>query len=188
MISKADKLASSSLSNAPAAELRLRWKLWGALGDLLNDMPAALLQAEAVNRLLPKVTDEQLGVPRDDIRIVVSGTRLFAASDQVPAQEQAMKELEGLYAEFMGRTPPAQAFAARCRWWQAFWLSFAGRTKEAKVAIMQAHKLLLDAPAPASLRIRVATTYVSLMRTLPPLKTKNPLIASASSDVLLVHV
>ena len=74
-----------------------------------------------------------------------------------------MKELEGLYAEFMGRTPPAQPLAARCRLCQAFWLSFAGRTNQAEAAIVEAHELLLHAAAPASLRIPVATTYVSLM-------------------------
>ena len=109
LIRKADALASSSLSNAPAAELKVRWNLMNVFFLQLGDTPAALQQAEAINRLLPRVTDEQLGVPRDEVRIAVSGIRFYAAGDQVPAQEQAMKELEGLYAEFMGRTPPAKA-------------------------------------------------------------------------------
>ena len=144
----------------------------GLAADLkrhLNNEPVvarpALQQAEAINRLLPRVTDDQLSVPRDEIRIGVSETRLWAAGDQIPAQEQAMKELEGLYAEFMGRTPPAHVFAARCRCWQAKWLQFAGQSDQAEAAIVEAHELLLHAPAPAALEIRVAATYVRLVAT-----------------------
>src|ERR1043165_5250567 len=60
LIDEADKLASSTLSNAPAAELRLRWKLHEALVERLGDEQAALQQAERINRLLPRVTDDQL--------------------------------------------------------------------------------------------------------------------------------
>ena len=163
LISKADALASSTLSNAPAAELRLRWKLHEAIVELLSDYPAALQQMEAINRLLPRVTDDQLSVPRDEVRIRASETRLFAAGDQIPAQEQAMKELEGFYAEFMGRTPPAQAFAAGCRFYQANWFRFAGKLDKAEAAIVEAHELLLRAPAPAALEIRVAAQYVKIV-------------------------
>ena len=92
-----------------------------------------------------------------------SKTRLWAAGDQVLAQEQAMKELEGLHAEFMGRTPPAQAFAARCRSWQAHWLSFAGKTNQAEAAIGEARELLLRAPAPVALEIEVAIQYAAIL-------------------------
>ncbi len=162
LISKADALASSSLTNAPAAELRLRWNLMLALFRQLGDVPAALQQAAAINRLLPRVTDQQLSVPRDEVRIAVSGVSLYAAGDQIPAQEQAMKELEVLYAEFMGRTPPAQAFAARCRWWQAGWLESAGKSDTAEAAIVEARELLLRASAPVVWEIRVADKYVEL--------------------------
>jgi serine/threonine protein kinase len=164
LINKADALASSSLSNAPAAELRLRLKLWNAVGLWLNDLRAASQQAEAINRLLPRVTDDQLPKPRDEIRVVVAGTRLYAAGDQVPAQEQAMKELEGLYAEFMGRTPPARVSAANCRWQQAMWLQRVSQPDRADAAIVEAHELLLHAAAPVGLEIRVAATYVRRMR------------------------
>jgi serine/threonine protein kinase/tetratricopeptide (TPR) repeat protein len=163
LIDIAHKLASSTLSNAPAAELRLRWKLHEALDEPLSDAPAALQQAEAINRLLPRVTDDQLSVPRDEVRIRVSEARLWAADDQITAQEQAMKELEGLYAEFMGRTPPAQAFAASCRFYQANWFVFAGKLDKAEAAIVEAHELLLRAPATAALEIRVAARYVRLV-------------------------
>ncbi len=163
LIDKADALASSTLSNAPAAEIRLRWRLWLAVALRLGDMPAALQQAEAFDRLLPRVTDDQLPIPRDEMRIVVFGTRIYTVGDQVSAQEQAMKQLDALYAEFMGRSPPAQAFAARCRWWQAFWLSLAGRTNEAEAAIVEAHESLLHARVPVSVTIQVATTYVNLV-------------------------
>jgi hypothetical protein len=128
--------------------------LRAALVDL-NDAPAVLQQAELINRLLPTVTDEQLSVPRDEIRIALPETRLWAADDQILMQQQAMKDLEGLYAEFMGRKPPAEGFAASCRFYQANWFGFAGKTKEAEAAIVEAHELLLHASAPVSLGIRV---------------------------------
>jgi hypothetical protein len=163
LISKADALASSSLSNAPAAELTVRGYLWLALAGGLHDMPAALQQAEVIHRLLPRVTDDHLDFPRDGERVHVSLTRLWAAGEQVLAQEPAMKELEGLYAEFMRRTPPAQAFAAYCRSAQAQWLSFAGKTNQAEAAIVEARELLLRAPAPLFIEIPVATQYAALL-------------------------
>ncbi len=163
LIRKADALASSSLSNAPAAELTVRWNLWDALIGRLNDMPAALQQVEAINRLVPRVTDDQLPVPRDEIRLGVSTTRLWAAGDQVLAQEQAMKELEGLYAGFMGRTPPALVLAARCRLSQAVWLSFAGKTNQAEASIGEARELLLRAAAPAALELGTAIQYAAIL-------------------------
>jgi serine/threonine protein kinase len=170
LISKADALASSSLSNTPAAELRLRWKLRTALIDL-NDAPLALQQAELIARLLPKVTDEQLSVPRDEIRIALPETRLWAADDQL-TQEKAMKDLEGLYAEFMGRKPPAERFAASCRFYQANWFGFASKTNEAGAAIVEAHELLLHAPAPDSLGILVAAKYVEVLGPTDPVRAE----------------
>ena len=172
LIRKADALAYSSLSNAPAAELAVRASLWKCLAVLLSDVPAALQQAEALNRLLPRVSDDQLPIPREEIRLRISGTRLYAAGDQVPAQEQAMKELEGLYAEFMGRTPPARAFAARCRWQQAMWLSFAGKTNQAVAAIVEARELLLRAPAPTLIEIQVAIQYAAILGSARPAKAE----------------
>jgi serine/threonine protein kinase len=168
LINKADALASSSLTNAPAAELRLRLKLRQALDVRLNDLRAASQQAEAINRLLPRVTDDQLPKPRDEIRVGVSATRLYAARDQVAAQEPAMKELEGLYAEFMGRTPPARVSAAYCRWQQVPWLSAFGQRDRAEAAIVEAHELLLHTAAPVALEIRVAAMYVRRMRRTHP--------------------
>ncbi|MBC7853468.1 MAG: hypothetical protein IAF94_08535, partial [Pirellulaceae bacterium] len=170
LISKADALASSSLSNTPAAELRLRWKLRTALVDL-NDASAALQQAELINRLLPKVTDEQLSVPRDEIRIALPETRLWAADGQL-TQEQAMKDLEGLYAEFMGRKPPAEGFAASCRFYQANWFGFTSKTNEAEAAIVEAHELLLHAPASVSLGLLVAAKYVEVLGPTDPVRAE----------------
>ncbi|MFN0054925.1 MAG: serine/threonine-protein kinase [Planctomycetales bacterium] len=170
LISKADALASSSLSNAPAAELRLRWKLRASLVDL-NVAPKVLEQSVMINRLLPRVPDDQLPIPRDEIRIHVSATRLWAGDEQILKQEQAVKELEGqlegLYAEFMGRKPPAKNFAASCRFYQAEWFWFNSKTKEAEAAIVEAHKLLHEllpqAPASASLGLLVAAKYVEIL-------------------------
>ena len=74
-----------------------------------------------------------------------------------------MRELEGLYAEFMGRKPPARLLAADCKSMQAGWLSFAGKLDQAEAAIVEARELLLHAPAPASMRIEVPTLYVRLV-------------------------
>jgi len=171
LISKANVLASSSLSNTPAAELSLRWKLRAALIDL-NDAPGGLQQVELINRLLPRVTDEQLNVPRDEVRIAVPESRLWAAGDKVPAQEQAMKDLERLYAEFMGRKPPATEFAASCRFYQAQWLGFVGRTNEAEAAIVEAHELFLQAPVSASLGLLVAGKYVEILGPTDPVRAE----------------
>lgn len=83
-----------------------------------------------------------------------------------------MKEVESFYAEFMGRTPPAQALAARCRWRQAHWLSFAGRTKQAEAAIVEARELLLRAAAPAALEIGVATQYMAMLGSTRPVEAE----------------
>lgn len=163
LISKADALASSSLSNAPVAEFRLRENLYTALAYQLGDWPAALQQAERAERLLPRVPDAQRAIPLDQIRVGISVARLWAAGDQIPAQEQALRELEGLYAEFMGRKPPARLLAADCKSMQADWLSFAGKLEQAEAAIVEARELLLRAPAPASMRIEVPTLYVRLV-------------------------
>ena len=143
------------------AALRLRLESLLASHDAtLNPLATQVEAARPTIKLdLADAPDEAVGQTLGRYKLL----ERVAASDQVPAQVPAMKELEDLYAEFMGRTPPAQAFAAHCRWWQAYWLSFAGRTKEAEVAIMQAYKLLLDAPAPVAVRIKVATTYVNLV-------------------------
>ena len=138
----------------------------------LNDAPAALQQAELINGLLPKVTDEQLSVPRDEIRIALPETRLWAADDQL-TQEQATKDLEGLYAEFMERKPRAEGFAASCRFYQANWFGFVGKTKEAKAAIVEAHELLLHAPAPVSLGLLVAAKYVEIVGPTDPVRAEH---------------
>jgi serine/threonine protein kinase len=175
LISKASALASSSLSNTPAAELRLRWKLRTSL-VYLNDAPKVFEQSELINRLLPRVPDDQLPIPRDEIRIHVSATRLWAADDKILAQEQAMKELEGqlegLYAEFMGRKPPAKEFAASCRFYQAEWFWDCSKTKEAEAAIVEARELLPEAPASASLRLLVAAKYVEILGTNDPARAE----------------
>jgi len=175
LISKASALAPSALSNAPAAELRLRWKLRASLVDL-NDAPKVFEQSELINRLLPRVPDDQLPIPRDEIRIHVSATRLWAADDQTLAQEQAMKELEGqlegFYADFMGRKPPAKEFAASCRLYQAEWFLACSKTNEAEAAIVEAHKLLPQAPASASLGLLVAAKYVEILGPTDPVRAE----------------
>ncbi len=68
-----------------------------------------------------------------------------------------MRELDGLYAEFTGRTPPALEFAGSCQLWRARWYRSVGKTNEARVAIVEARELLLRAPASSTLGISVAS-------------------------------
>ncbi len=121
LINTADRLATSSLSNAPAAEIDLRYRLSVILNTDFNDFQAALRQAETIPGLLSRVSDDQLKRPREAIRIRTSAARLWAADGQSQAAEKAMRELDALFGEFMGRTPPAKYWAMRCRYEQGRW-------------------------------------------------------------------
>ena len=121
MLDTADRLATSSLSNAPAAEVELRFRLSWILSFPLNDYGASLRQAEFIPGLLSRVSDNQLEQPRELLRLRVSAARLLAAGGQGPAVKKAMRELDDLYAEFMERTPPAKRWASICRLGQALW-------------------------------------------------------------------
>ncbi len=143
LVSTTDRLATSSLSNAPAAEIELRLRLAWILGTEFNDFQAASRQAERIPGLLSKVSDDQLKVPREFMRIQVSTARLWAADGQRPAEEKAMQELDALYAEFMGRTPPAKYWAARCRRQQGHWLRLFRQHELAEEKLAAAYELLL---------------------------------------------
>jgi hypothetical protein len=83
-----------------------------------------------------------------------------------------MKDLKGLHAEFIGRKPPAKGFAASCRFYQANWFGFAGKTSEAEAAIVEAHELLLHDPASISLGLLVAAKYVEIVGPTDPVRAE----------------
>ena len=67
LMDTADRLAATSFSNAPSAEINLRIKL-SKFGNLLGDGPMLVKQNQIIQRLLPRVTDDQLSLSREDFR------------------------------------------------------------------------------------------------------------------------
>jgi len=126
LLKAVDELASTGLSNAPAAELQLR-DLMAALymTDLTGhlDSPAAYQQMKRITELLPSVPAEQLGItvllanvpedkrpaPRDEYRI-----RAALASLWTGETERGLADLQALKEEFRRRTPPAERSIALC--------------------------------------------------------------------------
>jgi eukaryotic-like serine/threonine-protein kinase len=126
LLKAADELASTGLSNAPAAELQLR-DLMAILymTDLTGhlDSPAAYQQMKRITELLPSVPADQLGItllladvpedkrpaPRDEYRIRAALSSVWAGeTNRGQADLQALKE------EFRRRTPPADRSLAVC--------------------------------------------------------------------------
>jgi hypothetical protein len=163
LIVRADLLASSSLTNAPAAEINLRFKLGRVLAETVNDYPAAVQQMEAIARLLPGVTDDQLSVPRDELRGYGLVARLWAAGGQAPAQEKAMKELESLHVEFMRRTPPATESAGLCRFHQGAWFFYNGNLDRAETACAESCEVLPRGRAPIVGGFSAPALYVRVL-------------------------
>ena len=142
LVNTADRLATSSLSNAPAAEIELRNRLVRILSDQINDFPAALREAEMIPGLLSRVSDNQLKGPREKLRLLSPLQRLWAANGEPQAVGKAMQELDALYGEFMGRTPPAKAWAGTCRFWQGQWFMIFEKPEQAEVGLAAAYALL----------------------------------------------
>ncbi len=148
LVDTADRLATSSLSNAPAAEINLRIRLRSVFNSRFTDMPAALRQVETIARLLPKVSDDQLTVPREELQLYLPVARLWAGDGGAAGEERAMKELDTLFAEFMGRTPPARKLAMMCRYYQGLRQSVSLRWDGAEAAFAEAYEL-----RPANLQV-----------------------------------
>src|SRR5439155_8334926 len=106
------------------------------------DLPAGLREWETIGRLLPGVRDDQLPIRRETLRLSVFFTSLLMAGARVPEQEKAMKGLDDLYVECMGRTPPAKEAAGEVRFSQGIWLSTAGQLERAEVACQEAYDLV----------------------------------------------
>src|SRR5437867_3248323 len=106
LLKAADQLASTGLSDAPAAELQLRDLMTVLyLGDLtsLLDPPAAYQQMTRITELLSSVPEDKLRsqiypgilVPRDEYRIRTAISSIWAGHT-----EDGLAELQSLKAEF----------------------------------------------------------------------------------------
>jgi tetratricopeptide (TPR) repeat protein len=142
LVNTADRLATSSLSNAPAAEVELRVRLGKILSEQFNDFPAALRQAETIQGLLSRVSDDQLKLPREHFRITIPALRLWAANGEPQAVGKPMQELDAFYGEFMGRTPPAKNWAGACRFFQGQWFMTFQKPELAEERFAAAYALL----------------------------------------------
>jgi len=142
LVNTADRLATSSLSNAPAAEVELRVRLGKILTDQFNDFPAALRQAETIQSLLSRVSDDQLKRPREYFRLAIPALRLWTANGEPHAVGKAMQELDAFYGEFMGRTPPAKNWAGACRFYQGQWFMTFQKPELAEERFAAAYQLL----------------------------------------------
>ncbi len=161
LINTADRLATSSLSNTPAAEVELRWRLFKILFRDINDPQAFRRQAELISGLLSKVAADQIKVSREQLRIAVSTAQLWAADPRGPAMEKPMQELDALHVEFMGRTPPAKGWAAFCRYHQGQYLMVFRKLELAEEKLAAAYELLpKDMREPAPERWDIPACYM----------------------------
>jgi hypothetical protein len=164
LVNTADRLATSSLSNAPAAEGELRFRLSLILSSEFNDHQASLKQAEKIPDLLSRVSDDQLRIPREKMRIRTSVARLWAANSEPQAVGKAMQELDALYGEFMGRTPPAKNWAAHCRFQQGIWFIRFQKPELAVEKLAAAYELLpRNAPELEPERYLVPAAYAGFL-------------------------
>ena len=141
LIATADRLVSSSLSNAPIAELVVRVHLWKAFIEQLGDYPAALGQSEAIARIAPQIRLAAPQLQRDLLAVFLAGTRLWASGGPGPAAEAALGELDRLAESFLARMPPERTMAREVRATQGSWLLLAGRFPEAESRLQEACRL-----------------------------------------------
>lgn len=166
LIATADRLVSSSLSNAPVAELLVRMHLWKALIDQLGDYPAALAQGEAIARIAPQIRLAAPQVQQDLLAVFLGGTRLWASGGPGPAADAALAELDRLAKGFLARNPPERSMAREVRATQGAWLLLAGRADTAEVLLEEACRLDL---APSDRGGRLHACVVDLARALSAL-------------------
>src|SRR6185369_7386484 len=148
LLKAADHLASTGLSNAPAAEFHLR-DLMSVLylGDYLTslmDSPAAYQQMTRIIELLPSVPEDKLrsqiypsSVPRDDFRI-----RGVLISIWAGHAERGLAELQALKDEFRRRTPPADQSVALCIAGEGNWHLWKGQAATAETELREALRLM----------------------------------------------
>jgi tRNA A-37 threonylcarbamoyl transferase component Bud32 len=132
----ADRLASTALSSAPAAELKLRGQistLYLSEGPSLLDPGASFEQLSRIQRLLPFVADDELPMPRDAFRIITAISALWANE-----AAHGLDELEGLRSEFRRRSPPARELEAWCLAAVGNWHFWKGESSPAQARLTEA--------------------------------------------------
>ncbi len=147
LLESTEGLLSSSLSNAPEAELAVRYQLWRTLIEQLQDYPGALRQAEAIGRLAPAIQRRARGQEQDELRLFLGLTRLWAAEGDAERQAAAMNELDSLCNALLARQPPSTRLAGECRAMQGEWLMTVNRMSEAEPRLAQAIELIPADPA-----------------------------------------
>src|SRR5439155_17337888 len=165
LLKAADRLASTGLANAPAAELQLRDLMTVLyLGELtsLLDSPAAYQQMTRITELLPSVPEDKLRsqiypgilVPRDEYRLRAAISSIWAGHTEV-----GLAELQSLKAEFGRRTPRADQSLALCLAAEGNWRLWKREAGKAETQLTDALRLLpADSPPLylSGIRIQIA--------------------------------
>jgi serine/threonine protein kinase len=147
LVKAADELASTDLSNAPAAEIQLRDLmsfLYASDFTSLLDVSAGYQQAKRITELLPLVPDDKLHsriypspFPRDEYRIRAAQGSLWTGNTNA-----GWTELKALKDEFRRRTPPADASLARCLIAEGNWHVWKGESAIAETKLTEALRLI----------------------------------------------
>jgi len=147
LVKAADELASTDLSNAPAAEIQLRDLMsWLYASDFtsLLDAPAGYQQMKRITELLPLVPEDKLHsriypspFPRDEYRIRAAHVSLWAGH-----LESGWAEFRALKDEFRRRTPPADESLARCLIAEGNWHLWKGEPAMAEAKLTEALRLI----------------------------------------------
>jgi tRNA A-37 threonylcarbamoyl transferase component Bud32/tetratricopeptide (TPR) repeat protein len=154
LLKAADELASTDLSNAPAAEIQLRDLMsWLYASDFISllDVSAGYQQMKRIKELLPVVPEDKLGsrifpspYPRDEYRIRAAHVSLWAGQT-----ESGWTELRALKDEFRRRTPPADASIARCLIAEGNWHLWKGEPAVAEEKLTEALRLIPSKSPPS---------------------------------------
>jgi serine/threonine protein kinase len=147
LLNAADELASTGLSNAPAAEIQLRDLMdWLYASDFtsLLDPSAGNQQMKRITELLPLVPEDKLHsrvypspFPRDEYRIRAAHVSLWAGHT-----ESGWAELRALKDEFRRRTPPADGSLVRCLIAEGNWHLWKGEPAIAEAKLSEALRLI----------------------------------------------
>jgi serine/threonine protein kinase len=146
LLKETDQFARTALVNAPAAEFEVRGLmalLYLGDGPSLLDPAACYQQVKRINELLAQLTDKQLPVPRDVLRIGAAGAALWAGHT-----EEALAELNALKDEFRRRTPPAERYIALCLAREGSWHLLKGEPAVAEAQLTEGLRLFARDPAP----------------------------------------
>ncbi|MCC7374584.1 MAG: serine/threonine protein kinase [Verrucomicrobiales bacterium] len=138
LMDSADRLVSMTLTNSPAAELRVRANLVYFYTWILADFRLVKKQTDRIESLLPRVPDSQLppGHSRDDLRIDAAESRIL-----VGAVAQGRADLERLAEEFRQRGPTANRARARALAKMGNCLRLLDQPREGEALLAEAFRL-----------------------------------------------